>query len=41
MAFARYETSTFYLAAAVICLLPVVYALFRHKSCRNKTLNGD
>jgi hypothetical protein len=28
----------FYLAAAAICLLPVLYALVRHKSCRNKML---
>jgi hypothetical protein len=26
----------FYVAAAVICLLPVLYALLRRKSCRNK-----
>lgn len=37
----RYETSVtvpafaFYLAATVICLLPVLYASLRHKSCRN------
>jgi hypothetical protein len=41
----RYEgpvtvpTGAFYIAAAIICLLPVFYALFRHKSCRNKTPN--
>jgi uncharacterized membrane protein YqjE len=35
----RYKTSViipevaFYLAAAVICLLPVLYALLRRKSC--------
>jgi hypothetical protein len=26
----------FYVAAAMICLLPVVYTLLRHKTCRNK-----
>jgi len=26
----------FYGAAAVICLLPALYALLRHKICRNK-----
>lgn len=37
----RYEGSVtvpavaFYGAAAVICLLPVLYALLRHKICRN------
>jgi hypothetical protein len=25
----------FYGAAAVICLLPVLYGLLRHKTCRN------
>ena len=44
MAFAfdeRYEASVtvpavaFYVAATVICLLPVLYASLRHKSCRN------
>jgi membrane protein YdbS with pleckstrin-like domain len=27
----------FYVAAAIICLMPVVYALFRRKTCRNQT----
>jgi hypothetical protein len=27
----------FFVAAAIICLLPVFYALFRRKTCRNKT----
>jgi hypothetical protein len=27
----------FYFAAAVICLLPVLYGLLRHKTCRNRT----
>jgi len=37
----RYEASStmpavaFYVAAAVICLLPVLYASLRPKSCRN------
>jgi hypothetical protein len=37
----RYDASgtvpavAFYGAAAVICLLPVLYALLRHKICRN------
>lgn len=41
----RYEASgtvpavAFYVAAAAICLLPVLYAILRHKTCRNKTLN--
>ncbi|HTF66200.1 MAG TPA: hypothetical protein VK638_26300 [Edaphobacter sp.] len=41
----RYEASgtvpavAFYCAAAVICLLPALYALLRHKICRNKMLN--
>jgi hypothetical protein len=43
----RYEgpvtvpTDAFYIAAAIICLLPVFHALIRHKSCRNKTPNVD
>jgi hypothetical protein len=38
----RYEAShtvpqvAFYLAAAAICLLPVLYAILRHRVCRNK-----
>ena len=32
----RVPEAAFYLAAAVICLLPVLYALLRHKTCRNK-----
>jgi hypothetical protein len=45
IAFARYEAfakvsaAVFYVAAAVICLLPVVYALLRHKSCTAKMPN--
>ena len=41
----RYEASgtvpavVFYLVAAAICLLPVLYAILRHKTCRNKMLN--
>jgi len=41
----RYEASgtvpavAFYVAAAAICLLPVVYAILRHKTRRNKILN--
>jgi len=41
----RYEASgtvpevAFYGAAAAICLLPVVYAILRHKTRRNKMLN--
>jgi hypothetical protein len=37
----RYEASVtvpavaFYVAATVICLLPVLYALLRRKTCRN------
>jgi hypothetical protein len=37
----RYQASNpvpevaFYGAAAIICLLPVLYALLRHKICRN------
>jgi hypothetical protein len=27
-------TVAFYLAAAIICLLPVLYAVIRHKTCR-------
>jgi uncharacterized membrane protein YqjE len=39
----RYEAAitvpavAFYVAAAIICLLPVFYALFRRKTCRNRT----
>lgn len=39
IAFARYEASinvsavAFYITAAIICLLPVFYALFRRKTC--------
>jgi membrane protein YdbS with pleckstrin-like domain len=39
----RYEASiafpavAFFVAAAIICLLPVFYALLRRKACRNKT----
>ena len=29
----------FYVAAAIICLLPVFYALLRRETCRNKTPN--
>ncbi len=38
----RYEgpipvpAEAFYVAAAIICLLPVFHARLRHKSCRNK-----
>ena len=41
----RYEASgtvpavAFYVAAAAICLLPVLYAILRHKTHRNKMLN--
>lgn len=37
----RYEASgavpavAFYVAAAAICLLPVLYAVLRHETCRN------
>jgi hypothetical protein len=49
IAFAFYErhaasntlpAGEFYIAAAVICLLPVSYALLRCKTCRNKALNA-
>jgi hypothetical protein len=32
----RAPASAFYIAAAVICLLPVLYGLIRHKACQNK-----
>lgn len=32
----RVTEAPFYLAAAVICLPRVFYALLRHKTCRNK-----
>jgi hypothetical protein len=38
----RYDDSdtvpavAFYIAAATICILPALYATFRHKSCQNK-----
>jgi membrane protein YdbS with pleckstrin-like domain len=32
----RVPAVAFYVAAAVICLLPVFHALLRHKSCKNK-----
>jgi membrane protein YdbS with pleckstrin-like domain len=31
----------FYCAAAVICLLPVIHALYRHQICRNKGAKSD
>jgi hypothetical protein len=31
---------SFYIAAAIICVLPVFYGLFRRKTCRNKTPNA-
>jgi hypothetical protein len=44
IAFAFYERNeasgtapavAFYLAAAAICMLPLLYAILRHKICRN------
>jgi hypothetical protein len=34
------STSALFVAAAVICLLPVLYALVRREICRNKRANG-
>lgn len=33
------SATAFYIAAAVICLLPVLYAVLRCKTYRNKTSN--
>jgi len=46
IAFAFYQAyitvpaTAFYVAAAIICLLPVVYAPACRKACRNKTSNA-
>ena len=35
--FVTVPQQTFYLAAAMVCLLPVFYALFRRKNCRSNS----
>ena len=32
-------TGAFFLAAAIICLIPVLVALIRHKNCRQRSIS--